>query len=489
MTPCSIDMCHSKLLISALVYLSISCSYELPEPLPPSVLDTGTADFERIAVLGGSQSAGFMDGALYTDGQSHSMGAILVNQINQTSPESVVFQQPGINSSNGYNPAASAVDTRGKYFIKFIDPGSLQLFKDTHPGEMPELYTGPPISNFSVPNLRSNQVMDPALVANPYYNRFASVPSTSTLIDELLEYNPTLLFLEMGWDDVLPYAVNGLTGQENGDPDQLGPADLTPVELFRSSLEQIMEDLITNTDAQIIMTNIPDVTAFPFFNSISPIAPINGMEAGLLQAFYRDYNLQVTRYNATAETLRPVIQFFSDDPPNLWKVVVEDPTLPEILLDDGSLLPKYRQMEDGEYVLWSVPQLPTAKEDGFGTFSPLHKSFFFTEQDIVNIQEVIQEFNEIISELIVTNTRAHLLDCHQIFSRWATEGIATDGVIHSYDFTRTGIFSADGLTLNRRGSALMSNQVIDLINNIYGSNIQHVDVNDFMGNEFVNDFD
>lgn len=474
-------------MILAWLWLSVSCSYELPDTVPPATFDPGTADFQRLGFLGGSQSAGLVDGALQTTGQSQSVGAIVSRQINLNNPDPIVFQQPDINSQFGFNPRGTQLEVQGKFFLKFISPGSDRLFRGSNPGEMPTAYQGPAVNNFSVPFLRTTQVMDPGLVQNVFYERFAADPGVSTLLDEVVAFDPSMLILQLGWDDILPYAINGLTGSTDADPDQLGNADLTPLDVFTAELEAIVNTLLSETNGEILIMNVPDISGFPFFNSIPSNAFIDGSEADILQDFYIEYNLNASRYGS-GDNPRPLIRFFPDDPPHLWKVVVEDPGLSEVVLPDGSLLPKYRQLEEGEYVLWSVSETPNAKDPGVGTFQPLPKSFYFDLEDVFRIREIVNDFNTFIFSLSFNQSRVHLVDCHQLYRQWLIEGIEFDGVTHSYDFTRTGIFSADGLTLNQRGTALLSNYLIEVINQTYGSNISGVDVNAFSGNVFVNDF-
>ena len=80
------------------------------------------------------------------------------------------------------------------------------------------------------------------------------------------------------------------------------------------------------------------------------------------------------------------------------------------------------------------------------------------------------------------------MDWRTTTDNWIEEGVLFEGVLYTYDFRRSGIFSSDGVTYNQRGSALMANRIIDLINQQYGANIPRVDVNNLPGNIFVNDF-
>jgi len=218
--------------------LLTTCTYDLPEPAPDVTWEPGTSDLQRIVVLGSSIGAGVMDGALYTESQQHSIGALLANQINSINPEPIVFQQPVINSENGFDAQSSISETMGKSFLKFIDPGSVQLFKESLPGELPQDYNGPVLNNLSIPYLRAPQISETTLSDNPFFQRIASNPGTSLLIDQVIDANPSVVILQLGWDDILPYATNGLTGNADPDPNAIGSTDLTPVDLFQQSIQQ-----------------------------------------------------------------------------------------------------------------------------------------------------------------------------------------------------------------------------------------------------------
>ena len=476
------------ILITIVCALSQTCEYTFPLPVQPSPLDSGLADFSKIVILGDGLGSGFMDGALYAEAQGNSIGAILVNQINLTSTMPIEFNQPEINSQAGYNPLASGSEVRGKFFLKFISPVESQLFKDTDPGELPVVYSGPTLNNFSVPFLRTPEVLSPDLSDNPFYNRFATEPGVSLLIDQVIASQPSFANIQLGWQDVLAYAMGGLTGNLDPEPGNLEFIDLTPLDLFESSYQEIISRLLSDTEAEIILTNIPDVSDFPFFNSISTRALIEGQEIGFLTNFYRDYNIQVSKSNVGQDIYRPTIKFFLDDPPHLWFAVVDDPALVDRVQENGSPIPNWRQMVNGEFILWSVPQLPSMKEDSLGTTSPIPKSMFFNKDDPKEIEALVIEYNKIIADIASSSSRLHLFDWFSITKPWAEDGVIFDGVVHTYDFNRTGMFSSDGISMNSRGSAIYTSLLIEFINQRFESNIQSVNPNSFPGNVFINDF-
>ena len=463
----------------------LSCTYDFPQvaptPQPPGI----DPNLSNMVVLGGSSAAGLMDGALYDEGQGASFAAILAQMVNQSIADSLIFRQPNINSSNGFN-LREMDEQVGKYIIEFLNPGNNEIFKVSTDGELPGEYTGSlALNNFSIPNLRIPQVIDPTLAENPFYHRIANNPGTSVLLDQVIDVNPSLIILALGMDDILSYASNGLIGNLNPDPQNIQAVDLTPRSLFESAYNQIISNLLTDFDTEIIIFNIPDFTQFPFFSHIGHLARITARQAGELNTFYGDYNIAIGQFN-TNGIIRSRIQFFSDDSFTTWITVVEDPALEDIVLSDGTEFSKIRQMIEGETLLWSVPVFPQGL--GPGTLEPVSKQFWVSKEDLEVVKVLIDDYNTIVEELVKTDNRISLFDLDDFYRQLNENGAIFNGVTLTTDMGRSGIFSADGINLNQRGNALLANQVIQLLNMKYSLNIPLVDVNKFKGNTFRNGF-
>src|SRR6056297_4310018 len=73
-------------------------------PIPDMEIEAsqGEADFSNYVAIGNSLTAGFMDGALYNNGQQFSMAALISGQF-ELAGASATFNQPDINSLNGCN--------------------------------------------------------------------------------------------------------------------------------------------------------------------------------------------------------------------------------------------------------------------------------------------------------------------------------------------------------------------------------------------------
>jgi hypothetical protein len=97
----------------ALTLLVAACTYDfpvVPEPTP------GSADFSKMVSIGNSLTAGFMNNALYTNGQNASFVKIMAEQM--TAVGGGDFNQADIDSQNGCaNPGGGC--TQGRLYLKY----------------------------------------------------------------------------------------------------------------------------------------------------------------------------------------------------------------------------------------------------------------------------------------------------------------------------------------------------------------------------------
>lgn len=270
----------------------------------------------------------------------------------------------------------------------------------------------------------------------------------------------------------------------------IGQNDLTPIDAFEDSLRNALQDLIS-TGADIIVSTIPNFVSFPYFTEFGHLAPISANQANAIFAFYGGFNTLVNQLNAEQGAgARSTVTFF-DDNPSSWRMVVEDPNLPDASLSDGTIVPKYRQLNEGELVLWSIPEYPSAQNEssgGLGLQVPITKQYFLSTADLSVVDQLILDYNSVIRAVVAEFEGISLVDLYTELNPAVQNEIVFDGVAFDYSMRRTGIFSADGLNLNQRGQAILANVFIKIMNERYQANISTVNPNDFPGNTFRNAF-
>lgn len=266
------------------VFIAFACkdSYDslvdnrLEENPPPSEEspsgESGEADFSNYVAIGNSLTAGFMDAALYNDGQANSFPALLAEQLTYAgAPDE--FTQPDINSELGFNTSVENPQNGtvlGRYKLDTSIPGP----SPTLGGDPIEAYSGSTgdLNNFGVPGILTQQLLTPATggpdaqsnpAFNPFYQRFASNPSQdgmtgSTILGDAIDTGPSFFTLWIGSNDVLGYAISGASN----------PALLTSQANFDTQFNTVVDQLINGTSASGVVATIPPVTAVPFFQAV-----------------------------------------------------------------------------------------------------------------------------------------------------------------------------------------------------------------------------
>lgn len=473
--------------------IPIGCKHEFPVPQDKfESLSVGTGDFTKVMSLGGAWSAGLIDGALHTNGQQSSFPNLIIQTINRSNKFDLIFEQPLVNNQLGLNYYEDPSVVAGPYFIEFIRQGSSISFKNYLPGETLNIYTGSaPVQNISFPGAKVFQYTYQNLMNNIYFSRFSDT-QTNTLSKHVDLFQPSIVLVQLGMEDILNYAMHGMIDNPNPDPNDIGINDLTPIDVFEASIRIILSHLHA-TGADVFVGNIPNFIEFPFFQEIGHLAHISGSEAEDVTDFYSDHNNLVNRYNSEqGSRILETINFFSDDSPLNWTIVVEDPALSDAVLLDGTTIPKYRKLVEGEKVLWSISEFPSPinKEGtgGLGLQFPITKEKFLTRDETLTLRQLIVDYNNIIETVSKEFSRIELVDIFSELNAEMNEIIVFNGVSFEYTMQRSGIFSADGINLNQRGQALLTNAYVKIMNNKYRATIPFLDPNDYPGNIYRNAF-
>lgn len=452
-----------------------------PDPETPAA---GSADFTKYVAVGNSLTAGYQAGALFNAGQANSLAAILAGQFELVGGGE--FNQPDINSDNGFNTAIVNPDPAtgtilGRLVLKGSPPAPSPLV-----GEVITPYTGDKaaLNNFGVPGILLGQALTPFTggpaapqnpAYNPFYARFASNPGTSTIIGDALAAQGTFFSFWLGNNDVLGYAVSGATRSEI----------FTSPEAFQAQYQAALGALTSDPDIKGIVGNIPDITGIPFFTTIPYNAiALDQANATALNSGYAEFNGAIDQYNSGAfsggdppANQRPKISFTPGPNP----IVIEDENLPDLT---GFGIPSIRQMTQGELVILSAAtQLPL----GIGSASPAPDRLILTSMELEEIKQRIDAFNGIISASAnaIADNRVAVADVNAAFNELAAtgpRGLLFNGVLITASLAPPyGGFSEDGVHPNTRGYAFTANVFIEAINEKFGANIPLVNLGNYPG--------
>ena len=500
---------------------------EKSKPLPKPVTgNSGGFDFKKYIAIGNSITAGLMDFALYTDGQKHAFPNLLAKQFQTTGIGGGTFNQPDINSANGFSPYGTGGKLNGRWELSL----SKRIPVPTA-GEAIKAYAGDKsaLNNLGVPHLRVTQVNHPAVgTGNPYYRRFASKPGTSSVLSQALTAKPTFFTYWLGANDVLEYAVSGGTKKS-----------ITKQPDFQRALTQSLGAL-THSGAKGVVLTLPPVIINPFFRAISynrinltDEAVVNRLNAGFagfnkILGVLAKFEL-ITPADAQARKVsyalgaNPILMHdgnLEDLGPLMDRLVV----MKILTKAQRAALDPFRQArpatKDDLFPLTlatSLGQLvggnPLAV---MGVSYPVPDNLVLSASEVkkvvgaratfnATIAGVVAGINKVAGAKVITlvDVQPAFIDLSGLDAKTASflvdptggrnpllkamaekAAAAADGVLGVKvegqnlrpDFSPNGIFSTDGIHPNPRGHAIIANLIIDELNKSEGTSIPRVNV-------------
>ena len=467
--------------------LLAGCGYNPPEPaqdptnprVPPVA---GTADFSKYVAVGNSLTAGFMDNALYLEGQQNAYPVILAERMKMVNGQAP-FNFPALGAAGGagfgqFVPGTTTPVGRLRFILPACGPNpaatkTLGLAPaPIVPGEALDPYPGDKaaLNNFSAPGTKIYHALLPGYglnptQGNPFYWRFASA-STASLIGDAVAAKGTFFTYWLGSNDVLSYATTGGSGNPNPgtNPALYGPNDMTDPQVFAGVLQSSLDALFsTGANTKGAIANIPEVERIPYFQLINAgltsggdraVLPFNLSEAqaaGLNAAYARlgplaaGVNFKAGKVNypliTTATGLRHM------DPAKDFLTLVT----PQDSLLSGPI---------------SVCN-PLGQRAGWGITKPVPGQFVLDAAEVGFIRERVTAYNAIIQQQVSNRgDRLVLVDTNALLG-------SLNGVQNN--IAPGGYFSLDGVHPNPRGQAIIANEFIKAINAKFGSTLPPVD--------------
>lgn len=494
--------------------------------------ESGDADFGTYVSVGNSITAGLMDAALYTRGQSNSFPNLLAARFALAGGGT--FSQPDIDSDAGFNisyndlsNAFSGPATYGKLVLDLSIPGPVP----TTPGEVMNTISDDDkssVNNLGVPGLRMIELaVNGYGQLNPFFTRFALDVSSTSVLEQALARQPTFMTFWLGSNDVLSWASGGGVGPDaSEDPGVLDQETdaLVSVESFQASIQGSLAAMFaTYPDVQGVIGNIPNVTLLPYFQAVSwdaiemdeatatatttAYAGYNAALQGLTNAALANYG--ITPLTADEAAYRSI----SFEAGGNGVVVVDDALEDleeefDVLLAAGAiteaqrtaLIPfeQARQLKSAEdetglasfglpaeiLTLTSATVLGTLADPDnaasvIGVGVPLDDKYTLTVDEISTLLTRIIAFNTIIETQASAYENLYVFDAYTLFVDIAINGYTTDGFTYQPDFSPNGVFSVDGIHPNPAGHAIIANEIMKVIETSFGADLPAYDVTEF----------
>jgi lysophospholipase L1-like esterase len=384
-------------------------------------------------------------------------------------------------------------------------------------------------NNMGVPGAKSFHLLIPGYGSlNPYFARHARTPNATVLADAMSKA-PTFFTNWIGANDVLAYATTGGIGVDqigNQNIGSYGVNDITDPSAFAFHYNLIINGGthpvfgavtgLTQNGAKGVVATIPSVTSIPFFTTV-PYNPLTVMSFGNDSTKKREEQTvenQVQVGTATINQLNtqlysPLKQalsaFGAGSRINLLSTTGGNPLLikDESLLNlsaqltiaftptlgattaafYGNVFGQARQATADDLILLTTssvigtaPANIPAPLDKFGITYPLQDQHVLIPSEKTAIANATAAYNASIRSIAATKNLAVAdmnsimtqlvsglrIETGQVYTANYFSGSATEGLV---------LFSLDGVHPNARGYAVITNEIIKVINAHYKSNL------------------
>ncbi|TDG36803.1 G-D-S-L family lipolytic protein [Pedobacter changchengzhani] len=419
--------------VAVALLFAASCK---PEIQTPAGSTTGAANFSKYIAIGNSLTAGFADGGLYLEGQKVAYPNLIAEKMlavgggSFTSP----FFTDAQSNGSGYLSLTALVNGSPT-----LTPVTNNLAYVDQAGHLAKYTTE--VQNLGVPGMRLDLAFAPTFsAANPFLERLltsAQVGVTS-YYQFIQGRNHTFFSLWLGNNDVLGYATNGAV---TTDPTN----SLTDKATF-STLYSNLVNVLTAGGQKGVVATIPDVTAIPYFNTVTPALLLAKAQAinPAFPAIFIQTGTGSVRVATAADLIRLPFQ-----------------TAGLFAVPNGS----------GQYY-------------GLSPQNPIANNWVLDKDEVIKIKDYVTSYNAAIKSL--ANGKGLAIADTYAYLNQVKLGVKVNGVDINSGFITGGAFSLDGVHLTPRGNAVIANVFINAINSKYGSNISITDVSQYRGVKFPN---
>jgi hypothetical protein len=223
-------------------------------------------------------------------------------------------------------------------------------------------------------------------------------------------------------------------------------ARLTEKETFETLYNDFI-DKLTENGQKGVLANIPDVTAIPFFTTITVTALLNAAKM---------VNAAIT---------------------NLY---IEDKT---VLTSPFSGV-RAATNEDLIVLTFPIDKMGVVNGHGFPyglhPLNPIEDQYVLDRTEVALVKDYVKSYNNTIRNTAETRGLA-LADIYTLLNKVKETGLLINGAIMNASFVSGGVFSLDGVHLTPKGNAMIANQFIEAINKQYDSKLPELDVNSYTG--------
>jgi lysophospholipase L1-like esterase len=364
--------------------------------------------YQNYVAIGDSMTAAFSSYSLVESAQKNSYPALIARQLGISDFQQPLVSEPGI-------PAQ----------LELVSLSPLTIAPKSDSTGVPINLTLPrPYNNLGVVGATLYDCLNTQSDSQQRHDLV--LRGLGTQVQQAIYLQPDLLTVWIGANDALG-AVLSCTAVEG--------ITLTPKTAFHDQYAQLLDTLTSQTQADLVVGNVPPVTANPFITTIPPFI-INP---------------------ATGE---PVI-----GPDGHPMTYIGQSDSGALFISPDSYISLYAKAYIQEGI--GIPK-------GLGgTGNPLPDSVVLTPNEAAKIEEYATSYNASISELAQSHG-IPVFDAHALLEDLDAHGLEVAGIELNSDFLTGGIFSYDGFHPTSLGYAVVANAFIKTINAAHGQKIKSV---------------
>lgn len=426
--------------LTSIFVMSCEDRSDLTAPNPPAT-NLGAVNFTNFVTIGNSLTAGYQSGSLFESAQIYSFGNLIAQQVG-TSYAQPIISDPGI---------------KGRIEIKSLSPFTLTYNQNA--GSPTNLSYPKPYNNLGIPGIVLADVLTATETANSY--------SKSGAIDLVLRklgmtqfvqakvQQPTFITLWIGNNDVLGFATSG----------GVRPTAPTDAQTFGFLYSQLA-DSVASLGVKIVVGNIPEVTAIPFFTTVGPGVAQKLSSLGIGGMYYQQHG----QYNGTVLPVSSLANYTA------------------LITLLGSNYTSYLGVPSGKFYkdnnvditpLIAAGILDTNQVFGLHPKNPWPDALILDAGEITTAKNATATFNSSISGIAAAKGFG-LVNFNSIFNQIRTNdasgGTTYDGITFTTTFVTGGLFSLDGVHPTSRGQGIIANEFIKVINAKWGTSIPLVNI-------------
>jgi len=431
-----------------------SCAKTAPDG---PVASLGSNTVTKYVAIGDALSAGYQSNALFATAQYTSFPRLISLQIQAAGSTTANFEQPLYGDPGNADPATGKA---ARYEIismagPVIGPRGLTAGTPTN------TTLTRPYDNLGIPGAVIFDVLDTtsfAAKANPpRSNAFFQLVLRNkafgaNILSQARNLKPDLITFWFGSNDVLGFATSG--GVSPSAPTSAAAFSV----LFTQALDSVRAAAPT---AKIVVANIPDVRVMPFFTTIGP--KVRGsLPAGVKLSYQKHGETGVaTGSSDLAEATPPMLCLTGSS--------------------YASLLgrPTGQWYRDKKY-----PALPagidTTKPFGLHPQNPWPDALVLDADEQNTAGQAVGAFNATIAAR-ASAVNAALVDMYAFYNVVRVSGYSSGGAKFTADYVAGGFFSLDGVHPASRGSGVIANEFLKVMNAKFGMSIPLVDVSTIPG--------